>query len=272
MSYSRHIKKDPFTNVCYYNPMRRNKSIFKNFFKSKFQDENLNNFGDLLGPIVVSKMLEYKNKSKYISNNQFFTIGSIMHFAQSNDNIWGTGVNGKVDSKEHTFKNLKVYSVRGPLSREFLTERGIYCPPMYGDPALLFRKFFPKFYENDIIRDVLVISNYNEPTINNISKYYKIISPLGDPFKIIDEITKSKLVISSSLHAVILAEVYGRNAILLKTKKEHKFKYLDYLLGTGRDAYFPAKNIKEALKAEPLPTVKFNSEAIINSFPSELYI
>lgn len=271
MLYSRDIKKDFFTNVSYFNPLRRNKSIFKNIFKRKHQNQNLNNFGDLLGPIIVRKVLEYKNKSRYISSNQFFTIGSIMHFAQSNDNIWGTGVNGKVDSEEHTFDDLNVYSVRGPLSRKFLTERGINCPPLYGDPALLFRRFFPEFYKNNIIRDVLVISNYREPTINNSSKYFKVISPLGDPFKIIDEISKSNLVISSSLHAIILAEVYGRSAILLKTKKEHKFKYVDYLLGTGRDTYPPAKNIKDALKAKPLPNVKFNPEAIIDSFPVHLY-
>jgi pyruvyltransferase len=252
--------------------MRRHKRTFNNFFKKKYQDGNLDNFGDLLGPIIVRKVLEYKNKSRYNSGNNFFTIGSIMHFAESNDNIWGTGVNGKVDSEEYTFKNLNVYSVRGPLSREFLVGHGIYCPPLYGDPALLFRRFFPEFYENDIVRDVLVISNYNEPTINNSFKYFKVISPLGDPFKIINEITKSNLVISSSLHAIILAEVYGRNAILLKTQKEHKFKYVDYLLGTGRDTYSPAKNIKEALKAKPLPNAKFNPEAIIDSFPVDLYI
>lgn len=271
MSYSRQINKDSHTNVSYYNPMRRNKFTIKDIFKCKSQYERLNNFGDLLGPIIVSKIMEYKNKSRYISSNQFFTIGSIMHFAICNDNIWGTGVNGKVDTKKHAFSNLNVYSVRGPLTREFLIERNIHCPSLYGDPALLFRRFFPKFYENDTIRDVLVISNYNEPTINFLSKHSKVMSPRGDPLRIIDEITKSNLVISSSLHAVIIAEAYGRNAILLKTKKEHEFKYIDYLLGTGRDMYSPAKNIKEALSAKPLSDVKFNSQAIIDSFPVNLY-
>jgi pyruvyltransferase len=87
----------------------------------------------------------------------------------------------------------------------------------------------------------------------------------------IDQITKSGLTISSSLHAIIIAEAYGRKGIFLKTRKEDPFKYRDYLLGTERSAYEPAESINEALQAKPLSQAIFDYEMILKSFPFDLY-
>ena len=42
----------------------------------------------------------------------------------------------------------KVLAVRGPLSRNYLLENGVDCPDVYGDPALL----FPKYYKPHIYK------------------------------------------------------------------------------------------------------------------------
>ena len=54
--------------------------------------------------------------------------------------IWGAGV---IDDKANLpAKPLKVLAVRGPLSRKYLLKKGIECPEIYGDPAMLMKYIY----------------------------------------------------------------------------------------------------------------------------------
>lgn len=68
------------------------------------------------------------------STNYMF-IGSVLHAANKNTIVWGSGML----SENYPPKNApqKILAVRGPLTRQQLIERGIDCPEVYGDPALL---------------------------------------------------------------------------------------------------------------------------------------
>ena len=61
-----------------------------------------------------------------------------------NVTIYGSGI--KNPSIRLIGKPQKIYSVRGPKTREILLENHIDCPPNYGDPALL----LPMFYHPSI--------------------------------------------------------------------------------------------------------------------------
>lgn len=64
----------------------------------------------------------------------------------------------------------------------------------------------------------------------------------------IDKIYCSELVVSSSFHGVILAEAYGKTAVLLEnTAATDYFKYQDYYIATGRTSFPIVSSIKEAL-------------------------
>ena len=99
-----------------------------------------NNFGD----DINFPLLEALTGKKVIALSQtglnrlphLMCIGSVVDYCiHPAAYIWGTGTTFG-DSKLPV-KPRKVFSVRGPLTRESLLRNGISCPPLYGDPALL---------------------------------------------------------------------------------------------------------------------------------------
>ncbi len=103
--------------------------LFKKSFDSKVygwsRKDNIPNVGDELARKIVREILLFNDINetdflKKIKNQKLMSIGSVMHFAKTQDVIWGTGVNGKVDINLHKFGQLDVRAVRGPKTRKFL--------------------------------------------------------------------------------------------------------------------------------------------------------
>lgn len=260
---------------------------YQNEFESKAQSlayywqpkTKAPNIGDYLALDTVQQMLHLKNKSvldKLNSSNKLLSIGSVLHFAENNDVLWGTGRNGKVREDMHRFEKLDVRAVRGPLTREYLISKGIACPEVYGDPAIL----TPHFYSEQLVcpegpsQECVIV-----PQLNDDMNFYAgyealLVSPRLYPGDFIKAILKGKTVISSSLHGVILAEAYGRNAIFLDSGSgETQFKYEDYYSGTGRDSYHRVSEIEEAktLVSQPIPDIKARQNALVDAFPYDLW-
>lgn len=238
------------------------------------------NAGDHLSKIIVQQMLTLRDKEivdKAKTNNKLLAIGSVMHFARDNDCIWGTGINGKIKSNELKFKSLDVRAVRGPKTRKLLMDRDIFVPEVYGDPGLLLPYFFPKetlLMSADNEKDYIIIPHINE----DVSLYERygdnICTPKQGAISFTKEIVNSKLVISSSLHGVIIAEAYGVPAILLKNcSGESSFKYDDYYYGTGRNSYPIASTIDEAFGIEPAARIDVHriAKALFSAFPYDLW-
>jgi pyruvyltransferase len=246
------------------------------FWQPKTKEPNI---GDYLALDVVQQMLHFRNRNvldKINKKNKLLSIGSVLHFASDNDALWGTGRNGKVPEKMHSYNSLDVRSVRGPLTRDYLLKKGIACPAIYGDPAIL----APLFYPEKIMcfdgpsQEYLIV-----PQLNDKIEYYEgyeefLISPRMYPGDFIRKILSAKTIVSSSLHGIILAEAYGRNAIFLETESgETRFKYDDYYQGTGRSNYQITKNIEEALKltSEAIPDLIQRQQILLKCFPYELW-
>ena len=254
-----------FSNVYYWNPKN-------NLFLLKVFGRRINNFGDLLGPIIVKKILLEKNiKGKFLyPKNKLLTIGSIFHFASENDHIWGTGINGKVNNN-FDFNNLNIYAVRGPLTREILINRGLKVPEVYGDPGILFGYLFPEYLNLEKKRKYLIIPNLNDKEFYKNNLGIKVSLPTNNLRKIIVDIAQSEIIISSSLHGIILADAFGIDSVILKSNIENPFKYKDYLIGTGREDFTFAENLEKALKSKPIEKCNFDYLKLINSFPLHLY-
>ena len=273
--FNKSLVKERLTNVYYWNPKKLifNKEIsVPNIFLLEVLGKRINNFGDLLGPIIVKKILLEKNiKGKFLyPKNKLLTIGSIMHFACENDHIWGTGINGKVKNN-FDFKNLNIYCVRGPLTREILINRGLKVPEIYGDPGILFGYFFPQYLNLEKKRKYLIIPNLNDKEFYKNNLGIKVSFPTYNLSKIILDIAQSEKIISSSLHGIILADALGIDSVILKSNHENPFKYNDYLLGTGREPFTFADNLENSLKSKPIQKCKFDYLKLINSFPFHLY-
>lgn len=241
---------------------------------------HLVNFGDYLSLMLVERIVGDKvtvyQKGKSHHPIKFLAIGSILSFASNDDVVWGSGVNGKVlDLSKYRFTQLDVRAVRGPLTRQFLTENfQIQVPEIYGDPALLFPYFFPEFRRKKFpTYDYIIIPHYSEEKLFPKQVFGDRVVYPTEPWNIvIRKILDSQFVISSSLHGIILAEAYGIPARLLKvTNNEPLFKYEDYYLGTKRSNFQCANSIEEALNMGGEPPFKCNLECLYQAFPFEFW-
>ncbi len=262
-------------DIVHWNPRKR---IFEARFLREipiYKKSMVNNFGDLLGPMIVDRLLDMKGlKNSEEDGRRLLTVGSILAKAQNNDTIWGTGVLGNMPLKFYNFDNLDVRAVRGPLTRRFLKEKfSIDSPEVYGDPAQLTPLLFPEVLENASGKPkfpLTIIPHFME--FKHHKKNPNVISPQRPVFEVLDRIARSEFVVSSSLHGVILAESFGVKAQLYQSKNEHIFKYQDYYEGSGRSQFTMCSSIEEAIKqgGEILPN--FNNEDLLNAFPYDLWL
>lgn len=234
------------------------------------------NVGDYLSKVIVSEVLSLRDQEiqdKKDKSKRLFAIGSILHFAKSNECVWGSGVNWKLDSAVHRFSGLDVRAVRGPLTRDYLKRRAISVPEIYGDPALLMPLFFPA----DLLRPeargsvpYLVIPHLHEPAEKFGAHREHVLLPTCKPAKFVAELLRARLVISSSLHGIILAEAYGIPAVYLDMGNgESSLKYDDYYYGTGRMNCHTASSVEEGIEAGgnsdfDLPRIQ---QGLLGAFP-----
>lgn len=234
-----------------------------------------NNFGDLLGPIIVREILRRagvsSNEAETPSNRRLLSVGSIMRMARDGDVVWGTGVNGKSLNAPYTFNHLDVRAVRGPLTRRFLLDRGIDVPEVFGDPGLLIGHLWPRatFSGRMQPQSVTVIPNLHDaPQFSRYEGFWHPCSPVDDT---IARIATSEFVIGSSLHAIVLAESFGVPARLLVSEHEPAFKYEDYFLGSGRAGYVAASSVEEALDLGGGDPLDWSPDPLLDAFPIDLW-
>lgn len=229
------------------------------------------NIGDMLSPVVVQYMIHFFGlPEKTRETKHLFAIGSIIDTGYQDTTVWGSGVlYGEDKWWWRLFRKLDIRCVRGPETRKVLQDNGYRCPEIYGDPAILMPEIYPaphdviKEYEYRVVRH----HAYAQDTRDSLS-------PITSDWKsFINEILKSKLIISSSLHGIILAEAYGIPAILLSEQNMNLFKYRDYYYSTGRYQFPVAASVEEALKMSPapLPDLEPLRESLISAFPVDLW-
>ena len=240
-------------------------------------DSKKQNLGDYLAIPIFEYMVNknHIDSNKKISETKhLYTIGSIILLGHQNATIWGSGILFSEPKnfiwKRNKYRELDIRCVRGPETLRRLTENGYDTSKcVMGDPGVL----LPLIYK---------------PTTFAQKKEYSVIIHMSKDFDVqnkidiltdnwqttIDEIYNSKLIISSSLHGIILAESYGIPAILLdKFEFNDLFKYNDYYYSTGRYEYPVCRTIEEALNTPPapLPDLSKLQENLINSFPIDLW-
>jgi pyruvyltransferase len=233
----------------------------------------VNNFGDLLGPIVVGRILARNQIDLGDARRDctLLSVGSVLHWARDEDVVWGSGVNGKVSHDLYKFSSLDVRAVRGPLTRAFLAERGIDAPSVYGDPGLLLPLLAP---------ELLVPPHQGEhavtivPNFNDFLEYRTepcVLDPRAPLEVCLRRIAGSRFVAGSSLHAIVIAESLGIPARVINSKVEHPFKYEDYYLGTGRTGVEAAASIGDAIEMGGRELPSFDADRLIRAFPLDLW-
>ncbi len=234
----------------------------------------INNFGDLIGPLVIRAVLQRLGLATATPNAsaRLFSVGSVLHFADTGDVVWGSGVNGKMAADLHRFATLDVRAVRGPLTREFLQRRDIDVPEVYGDPALLMPYLFPQLRKWSKAKKYSVTI---VPNLNDLRNYPAHDARLLDPrvplMDCLRRIAESEMVVGSSLHGIIVAEALGIPARVITPGVESSFKYLDYYQGTGRPGFDPAASVTDAIAAGSEPPLDFSLVPLVRAFPVDLW-
>ncbi|TDK50410.1 polysaccharide pyruvyl transferase family protein [Antarcticimicrobium luteum] len=250
------------------------------------------NFGDEIGPMVVDAVCRKSSISlKIIPSGQplkakIFAVGSVLHEARGSDVIWGVGVNSKHASILPRSSDIRFNAVRGPLTRSVVRDQGFECPEVFGDPGLLFPMLFDKEIRtrrgeleraaHDLgvrMPETIVIPNINddrflpyfsEPQLDGSIMF---IRPHLDPITVAAYISASSRVISSSLHGLVFADVYGRSTTRMTSQYEAEFKYTDYYEGTGRQTPKSYPDLQRSLDGEETSRLEWDPEPLLKAFP-----
>lgn len=250
------------------------------------KEEVYRNFGDEITPLLATRIAELHGISIQTrvatpGESKLLGVGSVLHQAKGGDVIWGSGVNGKNWPRALSeIQDLDVRSVRGPLTWRVLSSFGITAPEIYGDPGLLFPELFKNEIESergDVVRqfgelEVIFIPNLNdERFLPAHHPGVTTISPSESPFRIAQIISRSKLVLSSSLHGIVFADAMGVPCRPILSAFEPALKYWDYFAGTGRPDQRFAENLNVALSEfGDLPPAIWDRDALLRSFPIDL--
>jgi len=242
-----------------------------NVYYFKWYDKD--NVGDLLSLVIVNFVKDKFNLKdvKRRRTIRMFAIGSVIHNAKSDMVIWGSGIRDRATQPPKV--NFDIRAVRGPLTRKRMIENGYSCPEIYGDPAIL----LPLFYNPEVRKkyDYTIIPHYYKEDEVPMQYRDKVMSTFTSDWKgFIERIVASEYVISSSLHGLILAEVYGVPAILYDVEKD-VFKYEDYFQGTGRTDIPIADSLEYAIQNKPatipIPNIEIIQQKLLASFPKDLW-
>lgn len=211
--------------------------------KITYCKDGTNNWGDYIAPVLVEYMTGCKTeyiKSEGFSDEEdvYALVGSILSWQQKpNLYVWGAGF--MADGQKMLVNPKKIFAVRGPLTRRLLIDQGIDCPEVYGDPALL----FPRFYNPNIEKKykIGVIPHYVDAKSNWIKSLntndIKVIDICSGIHRFVDDIKECECLLSSSLHGLIAADAYGIPNIWIKISDKvggHGFKFRDYFESVKR--------------------------------------
>lgn len=238
------------------------------------------NFGDAINPILINKLFNCNVvwvDYKYFPFKYLVAIGSVLQKANKNSLIWGTGFIS--DSSFCYEQPYEIFAVRWPKTREKLLELGIYCPEVYGDPALLLPKIYtpkvPKKYKLGIIPHYVDKQNLLLDKFKDNKDILIIDVKNPNHFEFIDLLYSCEKIASSSLHGLIVADAYNIPSLWIELSDKVKgngFKFLDYFESVGRtekESFILNENttfeiiIKQFYEYE----IKIDLDKLINSFP-----
>jgi pyruvyltransferase len=180
----------------------------------------------IAGPEYSVELVEAIRKIDVLN---FLVVGSILKYADDSSVIWGSGF---LEENERCRGNPTVNAVRGPKTREKLLKLGIACPEIYGDPGLLFQRFYrPKIEKKYKLGIVL---HWRDSAFHPIVKalslpegVLKIRHDVGS-CEFVNMICSCERIASSSLHGIIVADSYGVPNVQLMFHRQSMFKYEDY--------------------------------------------
>ena len=239
------------------------------------------NFGDWLSPLIVSHYgnckISFQTPTAPERNTpkHLVSIGSIARFIKGNSLVAGTGI------ASHEFPistKAKYFSVRGPITAEFLRTCGGPNIDSFGDPAALISRIVPLKRDETNGRIALVRHASHDRVPLTLPKNYDELSVLvshpDNVTKFLSELIKYDEVVTSALHVLIACQSYGIPCSLITFEGLENsisgtgLKYMDYSLGVGLKELVPTV-VQRDLRKAPLEKIR-QTETISESKKDEI--
>lgn len=189
------------------------------------------NVGDALSPVLLSGL--YMERFRRVDcGHGWLCSGSVLHHAEDNNVVVGTGSFSGLGTNA---KGLSVKCVRGPATAKLLGRRDIpFCDAGLLMPFVIQPSRTKKTHEYGIVPHYVDMNSFTPPD-NAV-----VISPFLPILDFVKNIQSCSVILSSSLHGLILAEAYGIPAIRIKLQNTHTirdfdYKHADYYEGTARE-------------------------------------
>ena len=202
------------------------------------------NIGDSMNPWLVGQIagrtLPYANPRSTRGPN-LLAIGSILQFCNDDSAIWGSGFIRR-DSKVR-LRPRSIHGVRGPLTLKRLKQLGIDADVPFFDAAILASRYIaPSAPASE--DHIGIIMHYADDHLFETSALarhkhaVKISVETDDVHRFAAELSRCHVVVSTSLHGIILAEAFGRPALWATCSDNvigNGFKFHDYYAASGRE-------------------------------------
>lgn len=278
-------------------PYRRLRIKFLNdsivIYQFVFTHPDSINFGDELTKDIIEKLF----KKKVEVHNQIDTkfdmlgVGSLIHFFNDivdyKTYVWGSGL---IDDEVRSINSNFIFKAcRGGYTR---AKTGMkYQKIPMGDPGLLCNLIYTnKVKKTSKIGIIPHLRDEQSHYLNDIIKknpnIFKVISVAQAPEKVADEIKRCKLVLSSSLHGLIVSDSFGVPNLHLMLSdnlqspnhlRGGEYKFRDYYSGIGKkyqnfnprskDLLDSSKHNEIIDSYRPIENLPEIQEALIKAFP-----
>lgn len=214
-----------------------------------FDDKSMN-FGEELTQDIIERIFHRSVEvHRFIDTKvDMLGVGSVIHlFNEGIDYktyVWGSGI---IDDQIGAVSDNFIFTAcRGKLTRNQLAKKYHNIP--MGDPGLLSNLMYTnKIQKTDKIGVIAHFRDEQSYFLNDIIKkhpdIFKIISVSQPPEQVADQIKGCKLILSSSLHGLIVSDSFGVPNIHLvlsdnlpgpKCLRGGKYKFKDYYSGIDR--------------------------------------
>lgn len=174
------------------------------------------NFGDQLSPLIIRKGFGQSTVHSSLDTCEALGLGSILedaeeHVSGTSPFIWGSGY--IEDGGPWHGARVRPKAVRGELTRPRLASLASGSIAL-GDPGLLAPLVFPEYRAALKRYAVSLVPHFidsDHPRVQRLRKMEEVhvIDVLSPVETVIEQISESKLVVSSSLHGLIMADAFG---------------------------------------------------------------
>lgn len=226
------------------------------------------NFGDQLSAAIVRGLLGVSVKQLGMDAADLVALGSILGWLEESGNpmrphVWGSGFID--DGGPWQGAPVRLHAVRGELWRERMRGEAGKRDVALGDPAMLVDLVYPDLKACPKRFAVSVVPHYvdfDAPVVADLRARYpqvNIIDVVRRPREVVADIAASEVVLSSSLHGLIVAEAMGvQNHWTPVSNKVigGAYKFTDYYSAFGVDPRpLQLTDAVEQAVARKLPTV-----------------